>query len=387
MEVPSDSDILLIIRSFNAFAIDLLKQVGGKGDNCVLSPFNLAMALSMVWIGAKNVTAAEIAQGLHLMVTPQTLSRGALSILNTIAIRDPREKNQLHLANALWIKQGYPVHQKYHDAIRQFYKGDLFEVAFSDPAAACKVINSWVSTQTKTKIPRIIEPNDLNEASNLVLTTAIYFLGEWLIRFHERNTCDRVFYPLTGQEIRVSTMHLESTFGYMEDEDLQYLEMPYEGNNFAMGILLPKKRDGLRLLESKLSVEKLSKLFKFASRQIVNVFLPKFKIEETINFEQILKILGIKTAFIPNQADFAGITSDPAGIFISAVLHKAFVDANEKGTEAAAATAILMSIGGVDRPKPREIHIFRADHPFLFLIRQTEINVILFLGEVVLPRK
>ncbi len=386
MEKPSDPELESIYQSFNTFGIDILKQVAGGDENSIFSPFSIAMALAMTCIGAKSTTATEIAGSLHLSVPVPTLSKAMPAIMKTMRANDPRGKNLLLLANALWMKQGYPILENYRDAIRGNFKGDLFEVAFSAGEAVCDKINAWVAKQTNNKISQLLAPGALNPESVLVLTNAIYFLGAWLHMFPARNTKMLPFYPVPGQDTKVATMHVEATFGYLEDPNVQYLEMPYVGEDLAMGIVLPKRRNGLSAVQGRLSAEYLGELATGASEQQVNVFLPQFKLESTFDLTTGLGVLGIKAAFQRLQADFSGISSDPAGVFISAVIHKAFVDVSEKGTEAAAATAVVMLPSCAPGEVSREPPTFRADHPFLFLIRHSRLNVILFMGKVILPQ-
>ncbi len=387
MDKPNDLDLESICQSFNAFSIDILKQVARADENTIFSPFSIALALTMTWMGAKNATATEIAQALHLSVPPPTLAKAMPSIMKVMRANDPKGKNQLLLANALWMKHGHPILPEYRDAIRGSFKGDLFEVAFSAGEAIRKEINTWVAKQTNNKIPQLLAPGAPGPGSVLVLTNAIYFFGAWLHPFPERNTKNLPFYPPTGGETKVAMMHLEATFGYAEDADIQYLELPYVGETLAMGIVLPKQRASLPAVQGKLSTEYLAGLASDASEQKVNVYLPRFRLESTFDLTPELGKMGITAAFQQLQADFSGITSDPAGVFISVVIHKAFVDLSEKGTEAAAATAISMLPSAAPGARPQEPPTFRADHPFLFLIRHTRLNAILFLGKVILPQK
>ncbi len=387
MDKPSDSTIQSICQSFNNFAVEMFRQVGDQNDNTVFSPFSIAMALAMTSIGAKETTSAEITSTLQLSETPEVLSSAAAAIMEAMLTNDPKGKNLLHLANALWMKQGYSILEAYRNAIRVHFKGELFDVDFSVPEAVRQQVNSWVAKQTNNKIPQLLSAGAPSPGSVLVLTNAIYFLGTWLRVFPARNTENMPFYMLTGRSTKVPTMHIEATFGYAEDTDLQYLEMPYVGDTLAMGVVLPKERASLLAVQGKLSAEQLATLARHASRQRVSVFLPKFKLDSTFDLAANLARMGIRAAFQPDKADFSGITIDPAGVFISAVIHKAFVDVNEKGTEAAAATAISMLPSAAPGGGHHEPPTFRADHPFLFLIRHNRLNAILFLGKVLLPQK
>ncbi len=387
MNKPSESDLQVLNQSYNMFAMDLLKQVGDIEKNLIFSPFSIIMVLSALWIGAKNLTAEEMASVLHLSLSSDALSRAASIIIETTRADGAKRNNQLYVANALWLEEGHPIVPEYRKMMRRDFKSDLYDVKFSPAEAICKEINAWVSRQTRGKILQLMSPSGIPADSGLVITNAIYFLGEWLTVFPAHTTKDLPFYQLNGQETNVPTMYVKATFNYAENPEVQYLELPYVGEFLAMGIFLPKQRAGLPAVIDKVSAEQLSIIVKDASRETVRVFLPRFKLDTRFELARTLQEMGIKTAFQAGQADFSGITNDPKGLYISEVIHKAFVDVNEKGTEAAAATAITLGIGSALRPEAREPPTFRADHPFLFLIRHTRLNVILFLGQVVFPRK
>ncbi len=254
---------------------------------------------------------------------------------------------------------------------------------FEQPAAASQEINRWVEKQTADKIKDLIKPSDLDRDTRLVLTNAIYFKGDWTKPFHDRNTREEDFTVSAQKKVKVPLMQQTAAFGYQEEETLQVLEMPYAGRELAMVVLLPKNADGLAELEKAISTEKLAGLLARLATGDVITFLPKFKLETSFELKPTLQALGMKLPF--SGADFSGINSQEE-LEISTVIHKAYVDVNEQGTEAAAATGVVVTRAmAVRRPEP--IPVFRADHPFLFLIRDTRSGAILFLGRVEDPSR
>ena len=263
------------------------------------------------------------------------------------------------------------------------YGAGLKEVDFAVATeAARREINAWVEKQTHDKIKELIKPKAINQATKLVLTNAIYFKGDWNSQFKKDQTRNEAFTDGGDVKIKTPMMHQTEKFKYLDADTLQVLEMPYAGKELSMVVLLPKKVDGLADLEKSLTAEKLAGWLGKVHEQTVIVSLPKFKTTSAFGLVENLKALGMKKAFVLPGANFSGIDGRE-DLFISAVIHKAFVDVNEEGTEAAAATAIILGGGG----PPPMIPEFRADHPFVFLIRDTRNDNVLFLGRIVNPAK
>jgi serpin B len=259
--------------------------------------------------------------------------------------------------------------------------GKLQELDFVKAAEkARQTINTWVERQTNDKIKDLIGEGVLSPLTRLVLTNAIYFKGNWASQFDEEATRDEPFTLQDGSKVQVPIMHQRATFGYAETDTLQLLEMPYVGDELSMVVLLPKKIDGMDGLEAELSCEPFWQWAEQARRREVIVALPRFKMTRKVNLERVLASMGMPEAFTRN-ADFSGMTGG-RDLFISAVVHQAYVDVNEEGTEAAAATGVVMRLTSVG---PDRTPVFRADHPFVFLIRDRESGTILFLGRVVNP--
>lgn len=247
--------------------------------------------------------------------------------------------------------------------------------------AVRQTINRWVESRTEDRIKDLIRPGHLTDATRLVLTNAIYFKGKWKNEFDPKNTEDAAFFVSASKSIQVPTMHQEEVFGYAETKSLQVLEMPYRGSELSMLMLLPTRIEGLKPLERSLTVETLQNWRSHLQQKKVRVFLPKFRTTFQAELKATLQSMGMVDAFKWPGANFAGLDGDPTWFCIGEVIHKAYVDVNEEGTEAAAATAVEMVLGGMGAQPP----VFRADHPFLFLIWEDSTGSILFMGRVANP--
>ena len=285
-------------------------------------------------------------------------------------------------ANALWTQSGERILPEFQKLIESSYEGGHFPVDFrQSPGAALQYINHWVEEQTKGKIKDLLKPQNIDARTVLVLTNAIYFKALWASPFLAQHTKPDDFYASASDKVRVDMMHQAGRFRYAEDATAQTLELPYQGGNLAMVIVLPRSKDGLSQLEGSLSLAKLEGSLKALAQRRVEVSLPRFKLTAECELKGALSALGMPVAFDPGQADFSGMTGKRE-LAISAVVHKAFVEVDEKGTEAAAATGVAMvRASAVFTPPP----VFRADHPFLFLIRDNRNGSILFLGRLVRP--
>ena len=291
---------------------------------------------------------------------------------------------QLSVANALWGQKGYGFLQEFIDLTKKYYGAGLREVDFVSAVErekARKAINAWVEKQTKDKIKELIQPGVFTRLTRLVLTNAIYFKGDWASKFKEENTKPAPFYVTEEKSVEVPMMYQKGQFAYTEGEDAQVLVLPYKGDELSMLIVLPKKPSLLPSIERELTLKNLKVELERLRKQEVKVYLPKFKITWGVfKLNDILKAMGMKDAFSLPPADFSGMTGRK-DLFISHVLHKAFVEVNEEGTEAAAATAVVMDRESAPAPPP----VFRADHPFVFMIRDNRSGTILFMGRVTNP--
>ncbi len=369
-----------LVRGNNTFALSLYGELREQEGNLFFSPFSISAALAMTYGGARGNTAAQMEQVLHFEVTTERLHQAFSQLTEQLNAQGKKGGYQLSVANALWGQQGVGFLKKFLDLTEKHYGAGLRQVDFAAATeAARKTINAWVEKETQGKIKDLIQPGVLNALTRLVLTNAIYFKGTWAEQFDKKATRDAPFTLATRQQVKVPMMHKTENFGYTEAEDFQALELAYAGDDLSMVIFLPREVDGLAALEKKLSLENLESWLGGLRRQTVQVSVPRFTMTSEFGLQDVLKSLGMTDAF-SGAADFSGMTGR-RDLFISAVIHKAFVDVNEEGTEAAAATAVVMMTSAAPRPPV----VFRADHPFIFLIRDNASGSILFIGRLVNP--
>ncbi|MBN2445560.1 MAG: serpin family protein [Phycisphaerae bacterium] len=363
------------------FALDLYGKLRDQDGNLFFSPLSISAALAMTYAGARGETAQEMAQTLHFDVTGDDLHAKMGRLLDRLKSTD-NAAWQLHIANALWPQAGYTFLDEFFDLVQQNYHAGLDSLDFAKATEeARKTINTWVEKHTAEKIKDLIPPGVLDAATTLVLTNAVYFKASWVREFDPNLTKDGPFTLANGEEITVPLMKQTGEFAYAEDSGVQVLELPYSGDTLSMVILLPKSHDGLSKLEAGLTTTKLEGLLSELKHDEVHVLLPRFKATSMFSLEDALSALGMRRAF-SGAADFSGMTGR-RDLFIGAVLHKAYVDVNEEGTEAAAATAVIMKRStAIPRPQP----VFRADHPFMFLIRDKQTGSIMFMGRITDPR-
>jgi serpin B len=372
----------LVAYDNNIFAIDLYKKLSPQDGNLFYSPFNISTALAMTYVGARGETADEISKTLHFQKDQSSFHSLFGKLIQNLDAGEKSRPYELNMAAALWTQKNEPLLQEYLSLIKNAYNGDPHPVDFAKEAEARKTINDWVEQKTKEKIKDLIPEGVLNHMTRLVLTSAIYFKGKWLIPFEKEKTKEEEFHLTNNSTIKVPMMNLANKkFRYAEEEDFQAVELPYIGWDLSMVILLPKEKDGLFALEKKLDAKVLTHSLKTMNKREVVLTLPKFKMNTDYSLAEPLLQLGMKQAFT-QSADFSGINGKK-DLFISAILHKAFVEVNEEGTEAAAATAVVETQMWLNSPKPPIT--FKADHPFIFLIRNTHSGSILFMGRVTNP--
>jgi serpin B len=288
----------------------------------------------------------------------------------------------LSIANRLWGKAGYQLVPKFLATTRQHYGAELATVDFERPAEAAATINAWVEKKTRDKIKDLVPPTAIDPVNTrLILTNAVYFKADWTEPFDRDDTRPGPFHLLSGTSVEVPLMHKTDVFRWRTADGFALLEMPYGQGQLSMVILLPDASDGLAALEAELTEANLRRWHSELKPASVKVTLPRFKLESSLSLGETLGKLGMVRAFQPQDDNFLGITAETPQ-WLYAVLHKAYVDVNEQGTEAAAATMIGMMAGGIPPPPPT----FIADHPFVFLIRDKLSGAILFLGRVVDPR-
>ena len=366
----------------NAFAIDLYGRLAGRQGNLFLSPYSIHSALTMTYAGARGETASQMAHALHFSLPSEQLHPASAQFIKSLedrATANGKTGYELVVANALWGQKGYPYQPAFLNLLTHNYNAGLQQVDFAEFDAARQQINAWVEKQTRDKIKDLIAPGVITAQTRLVLTNAIYFKGAWAEPFRKEFTKEGPFQIDSDHTVQTELMHQQHEFPYMETEDLQAVELPYAGRKLSMVVLLPKKIGGVAALEKQLTPEATDRWLAQLTSRHVDLTLPKFTMTGQFELSADLQAMGMTDAFL-KEADFSGITT-AEGLAISKVIHKAFVDVNEEGTEAAAATAVVMNFTGAPR-RPEPPVVFCADHPFVFMIRDRQTNAILFMGRM-----
>ncbi len=380
----SAADRAAAVKSSNAFAVDLYRQLRTERGNLFFSPESISTAFGMAYAGARGQTAAEMARVFHFTLPEDQLQPAMGALL--AGMNGPHKGYQLRVADALWAQEDESFLPGYLKLVETNYGAGFHRVNFRTSSELVRnTINRWVEQQTNHKIRELIGPGVLTPATRLVLTNAIYFKGEWLNPFEKAATHDEEFHLSTSRTVQTPMMHRTGSYRYYDGGSFQALEMPYAGGDLAMVVLLPREIGGLPALEGSFTAAAAARWMedlKPAPKVILT--LPRFTMTRQFELRGVLSRMGMAQAF-GREADFSGMTGEP-GFTISAAIHKAYIDVNEEGTEAAAATSTVFSATAVMRrmPEPPPI-IFRADHPFLFLIRDLHTGSILFMGRVVDP--
>ncbi|XP_036914083.1 serpin B6-like [Sturnira hondurensis] len=368
------------------FALRLLRKLGeDNSKNVFFSPMSISSALAMVLLGAKGNTAAQMVQALSLSKSGgagEDVHQGFQSLLTEV--NRTGTQYLLRTANRLFGGKSYAFNSSFKDSCHKFYQAEMEELDFFKAAEEARThINSWVAKKTEGKITDLLSPNSVNADTHLVLVNAIYFKGNWDIQF-KKETKERLFKISKNEEKPVQMMFKSSTFKmtYIGEIFTKILVLPYVGKELNMIIMLPDENVDLEMVEKNLTYEKFIEWTRpdTMDEKEVDVSLPRFKLEENYDLEDVLRSLGMTDAFEPATADFSGM-SPVRDLFLSKVVHKSFVEVNQEGTEAAAATLALIVIGCASFPTNR----FCADHPFLFFIQHSKTNSILFCGRFSSP--
>lgn len=376
-------DISAIVDGSNKFALDLFQKLRAEEGNLFFSPSSISTALAMTYAGSAGETENEMAKTLHFQMPKDQLHDSMHALQAVWNSPDKKKGIRLNLANRLWGQVSYKFLAEFLGITRERYGAELAQMNFAQSEQARQTINRWVEEQTENKIMDLIPAGAIDSDTKLVLTNAVYFHGIWSKPFKKHLTKDEDFHLTSSQKIKVPLMHRFAEYRYGEADNLQILELPYGDGSLSMLVLLPEKGDGLADVEAKLTFQNLQQWVGSLSKRDVKVYVPKFKTTSQFELGDTLKALGMNTAFDPNTADFSGMTGG-RDLFISAVIHKAFVDVNEEGTEAAAATGIILAPTSA-APDPTEPPVFRADHPFVFMIRDNRNGTILFMGRIENP--
>jgi serpin B len=385
---PTDSNVSAVAKGSNQFTFDLYAKLAAENDgNLFFSPQSISTALAMTYAGARGETASQMASVLHFDLTPDKLHRAEAALLSYWNALGKQGNVQLSVANRLWGQDGHKFLDAFTKLLRTDYGAELQLVDFAQSGIARQTINAWVEKATSGKIKDLIPEGVLDTGTRLVLTNAVYFKGDWEDAFDKSATKPSDFFlTATEKASDVPLMYQKrmlrfSQTKFADGKELKLLELPYKGKQLSMVVLLPEAKDGLTELEQHLSADVLQQWLDALNYREIKVWLPKFKMTDEFQLSDVLVAMGMKNAFNAT-ADFSGMDGTKQ-LFISDVVHKAFVDVNEEGTEAAAATGTLMRVKSVAPTTQPE---FRADHPFAFVIRDNTTGAILFMGRVVDPR-
>jgi serpin B len=375
-----------VVDGNNEFAVALYGKLRSQSGNLFFSPESVSTALAMTYAGARGDTASEMAKTLRFTLPPDQLHPAMGALLE--GLNASHDGYQLRVANALWAQQDYKFRDDFLKLTESDYGAGLNQVDFRGATEVARLtINQWVEQKTENKIKDLLKPGVLSPATRLVLTDAIYFKADWQTQFHKEATTVEDFHLAPAQTIKAPLMHKTGGYNYFNGGTFQIVEIPYKSRDLSMIIFLPKDVDGLSAFEQSLTASNMQKWLsqlKPVSRVIVT--FPKFKVTQQFELGGVLGAMGMPSAFKLGAADFSGMTGNRE-LFISAVIHKAFVDVDEAGTEAAAATAVAMVGMAMRAPDPTPPTEFRADHPFVFLIRDNRSGSILFMGRVTDPTK
>lgn len=384
----AQGDLAQLAAGNNAFMLDLYQQLKDKPGNLFTSPYSISSALAMTFAGARGETEAQMASGLHFLLPQEKLHPAFNSLDQILSSReeadlpeDSGDPFQLTIANAIWGQQDFQFEDAFLDTLARYYGAGLRLLDFqAQPEESRQVINEWVSQKTEEKIQDLIPQGAITSDIRLVLSNAIYFNASWMEPFVESLTEDGTFTTLDGAEVTVPMMSQDGpeNYLYLDGEGFRAVELPYVGGEVAMLVILPDEGE-FTTFEKGFSVAKYQEIVDGLSSQSITLRMPKFEFESEFSLADTLSNMGMPLPF-STAADFSGMTGGK-DLYISDVFHKAFISVDEKGTEAAAATAVLMELTALPA-SPIDLEI---DQPFLFLIRDRGTGAVLFLGRVVDP--
>lgn len=365
------------------FAFDLygkLKDSKPK-ENLFFSPYSISTALAMTYAGARGDTEKQMVKALNFTLPGESLHNAFGTLQNQLIQEDKSRSYELLTANALWGQKGKPILKEFLDLNKNYYGADFRLLDFrNETEKSRQIINSWIEDKTKEKIEELIPQGGIDQLTVLVLTNAIYFKGEWQIKFEEKDTEQADFLVSDRDNIKVNMMHAKEDFKYYEDEKLQTVELPYKSDELSMVVILPRVIKGIEEIEDELTTEYLGGLLSEMKAMKIDMYLPKFRITwGSFSLNDTLIALGMPDAFDEMKADFSGMNGT-GGIWIDNVFHKAFIEVNEEGAEATSATGVVMT-----RSNHFGTPVFRADHPFIFIIKDNHSGSILFMGRLMNP--
>lgn len=371
-----------LAESNNLFAIDLFKQIQSDSENLIFSPYSIGTVLAMIYSGSGGKTMEEMSEVLYFP-SPELLDPVESGMRESMLETDTMKGTDFRLANAIWAQENFSFLPDYLDRVEKYYDAPLSLMDFVEPSNREKSrikINDWVEEKTNNRIQDLIQPGILDANTRMVLTNAIYFNGGWMFPFDKAATSSALFHPSKQESINTDFMHQSRSYPYYEDKEIQAISLPYKNNRMALMVLLPKSIEGWRMISQVISYERINLVISGLETREVQLALPKFKSELQLNLRQELTSMGMGTAFSRN-ADLSGMTGEK-NLYIDEVIHKAFIEVNETGTEAAAATAAIIGLKSGLRDDPVR---FFADHPFVYFLLDQQTGCIIFTGRFVKP--
>lgn len=380
----TSNGVMQVTTANNQFAVDMYQQINDQPDqadkNVFFSPYSLSTAMAMLYAAAEGETKQQIQETFYYP-SMDTLNPNSAALYNQF--NKPNLDYKLATVNDLWMQQGLTPTKSYVDTVQRYYGGQVTTLDFeSSPDPSRLIINKKIAQHTNQLIPELLPKGSIQPSVVAVLTNAVYFKGDWKMPFEANSTSKQPFYPLIGEPSDVKMMNMQADFGYSEDKQAQVVQLPYRGDDLSMLVILPKSKDkaAMEQLVQDLSADKIKRWSTELVTQEVNLYLPKFKLAERYDMKGLLSDMGMPSAF-QNKARFK-LFDEPLAIKVDDVYHQAVVIVDEKGTEAAAATGIVAVETSAPINQPVE---FKADHPFMFMIKDNKNDAILFLGQVNKP--
>lgn len=364
-------------NSLNNLSFDIYRQLKSDKQNLFFSPASIDIALFMAYEGAKSDTKTSFEKVLH--IESDVKDNDVFDFITNLK-RWNDSSNYLNISNAIWVQNNFKINSDFISKIQTKYSAEAFSVDFLDKKNSTLQINKWVAEKTNKLIKEIISPNQLEDSTKLIITNAIYFIGNWADKFDKELTKLDDFYSIENENVKIDFMNKTEHLDYFENKDFQFISKKYQGYDKSFCVILPTKRYGISEIESNLNKSLIDSIFKNIINIQVNLSLPKLKLETSYSLKEPLNNLGLNLAF-SDYADFSGISSYPP-LKISNVNHKAYIEVNEEKTEAAAVTAIGFEVVSAGGPIP-EPKVFKADHPFIFMIIDNKTKGIIFIGRFV----
>ena len=387
--VVSDANLSQLVQGNTRFGMNLYYSLLQGGENIIFSPYSISVALAMAQAGAQGETLQQMNKALIYALPSDELHPAINALQQTLNNRENnvyeegKKDFELNIVNAIWGEKTYTFLPEYLDLLAENYGAGLRLADFiNQPDASRKEINQWVSSQTNDRINNLLPEGSITGLTRLVLTNAIYFKASWLHQFEPGMTQDGDFFLISGQKVQVPMMRQTETFGYARENGNQLISLPYEGNKLSMLIILPDENNFAQVEESigELDIHNLVRSISYAQ---LDLSMPKFKIESSFGLAEPLDAMGMKDVFVPGIADLSGMDGT-RDLYISSVQHKAFIEVDETGTEAAAATAVVVGVESMPMDEPIKVSI---DRPFIFFIVDNDSGSVLFMGRVLDPSK